>query len=356
MMIVTQSFLFHAAAFSFQIIANNGFVLSEVVRAKHVVGAGLGRTGTESFKYSIAQLGLGPGFHMQDNLEHLEHVSLWEKLEELSPLEQHNINADGLNSNEPIWESKTLMEPNKERVQIFSEILGINTKFNNATYPSSMDFPTCMFFRDIIEAYKQIVKDPREVKVVFTSRTSGEKWASSFLGTIGMTHPSLKPYGMRSLGIFFPPFWTINRMMQSGFNRFFPSNIGQYSRGKQVQRLSQYHDSWKTHVRQVMDAYANENGIDIDEVFLDYQVQHGWEPLCKFLFGSVDNDQSPCPKEGTPYPNRNNFKSMATTFFYYNMFGYAYSMVLFILMYFISKLLWKKIIHFTTGNNKLKQS
>jgi len=44
-MIVTQSLLFHAAAFSFQIIANNGFVLSEVVRAKHVVGAGLGRTG-----------------------------------------------------------------------------------------------------------------------------------------------------------------------------------------------------------------------------------------------------------------------------------------------------------------------
>ena len=47
-MIVISSLVFHVlAAFSFRTLANAGFASSKEIRAKHIVGAGLGRTGKQ---------------------------------------------------------------------------------------------------------------------------------------------------------------------------------------------------------------------------------------------------------------------------------------------------------------------
>jgi len=43
----------------------------------HVIGAGLGRTGTNSLKLAIEHLGLGPCHHMEEVPEHPGQVPLW---------------------------------------------------------------------------------------------------------------------------------------------------------------------------------------------------------------------------------------------------------------------------------------
>lgn len=42
-----------------------------------VIGAGLGRTGTNSLKAAIEQLGLGPCHHMIEVLDSAEQVAYW---------------------------------------------------------------------------------------------------------------------------------------------------------------------------------------------------------------------------------------------------------------------------------------
>lgn len=337
-----------------------------VVRAKHVVGAGLGRTGTMSFKESIVQLGLGPVFHMEDCLQHPEYIPLWEQLAHLSPL-------DMIGSNEPIWESKTLREPNRERIQLLSQILGIDTTTttdttpnvnNNATtttktktvYTSTMDFPTCLYFRDMIEVYQQVVDDPREVKVVLTSRTSGTKWASSFVDTIGKWIPALQPLGMSLSLSLLPPLWKINTILRSTFIRLFPLNLAQgYSTvSKREQRLGQYHDQWNEHVRAVMQEYAHTHNIALDDVFLDFQVQQGWEPLCRFL--GIDDDQHPsCPHNNNnnnketdtvavPYPHVNDKHKYALFLSYLTLFGYAWTAVLLFMVYYLLRWFQQKLV------------
>jgi hypothetical protein len=45
----------------------------------HVIGAGLGRTGTLSMRAALVRLGFGPCDHMLENLEHQERFALWEE-------------------------------------------------------------------------------------------------------------------------------------------------------------------------------------------------------------------------------------------------------------------------------------
>lgn len=45
-----------------------------------VIGAGHGRTGTRSLKEALETLGFGPCYHMEELLEHPEHVRGWHEL------------------------------------------------------------------------------------------------------------------------------------------------------------------------------------------------------------------------------------------------------------------------------------
>ena len=105
--------------------------------AIQVFGAGLGRTGTNSLKLALNQLGLGPCHHMEEVIHHmLVQVPLW----------------SAALSGRPDWET----------------IYG--------GYQSAVDWPTAGFIRELCAAYPS-------ARFVLTHR-SPENWADSFGATI----------------------------------------------------------------------------------------------------------------------------------------------------------------------------
>lgn len=105
--------------------------------AIHVIGAGLGRTGTYSLKLAINQIGFGPCHHMEEVLHNMPvQVPLWAAA--------NNDQAD--------WD------------QIYDG------------YKSAVDWPTACFFRELAQAYP-------EAKFILTERDP-QRWADSFGATI----------------------------------------------------------------------------------------------------------------------------------------------------------------------------
>jgi len=103
----------------------------------HVIGAGVGRTGTYSLKLAINRLGLGPCHHMEEVLLNLPvQVPLWAKA------------AKGQCDWARIYEG----------------------------YNSAVDWPTAGFFRELNAAYPS-------AKFVLTLRNP-ESWVDSFSNTI----------------------------------------------------------------------------------------------------------------------------------------------------------------------------
>jgi len=105
--------------------------------ALEVIGAGFGRTGTESMKLALEALGLGPCHHMKEVLPRPEQVALWRSA------------ARGAT---PDWE------------QAF------------AGYKSALDWPSAYFWRELSACYP-------EAKILLTLRSS-ESWYASMERTI----------------------------------------------------------------------------------------------------------------------------------------------------------------------------
>ncbi len=102
----------------------------------HVIGAGLGRTGTNSLKLAIERLGLGPCHHMEEVPDHPEQVALWS-----AALDGH---AD--------WDAI------------------------HQGYASAVDWPTVAFFRELASSCPS-------ARFVLTVRDP-DRWAESFSQTI----------------------------------------------------------------------------------------------------------------------------------------------------------------------------
>lgn len=104
---------------------------------KHVIGTGVGRTGTYSLKLALNHLGQGPCHHMEEVLHH--------------PAEQV-----------PLWSAAVGGKADWDTIY--------------AGYESAVDWPTAGFFRELYAAYPS-------AKFVLTTR-SPESWAASFSETI----------------------------------------------------------------------------------------------------------------------------------------------------------------------------
>jgi len=102
-----------------------------------VIGAGFGRTGTDSMREALNMLGLGPCHHMLEVNASDEQKRLWRALVQGAPIP---------------WE------------QIF------------AGYRSCIDWPSAYYWRELIEVYP-------DAKVILTYRTP-ESWWTSFEQTI----------------------------------------------------------------------------------------------------------------------------------------------------------------------------
>jgi hypothetical protein len=102
-----------------------------------VIGAGFGRTGTDSMREALDILGLGPCHHMYEVNAHEEQKRMWRAFVQGAPLG---------------WE------------QLF------------AGYGSCQDWPSAHYWRELVEFYPN-------AKVVLTYRTA-ESWWQSFAKTI----------------------------------------------------------------------------------------------------------------------------------------------------------------------------
>lgn len=103
-----------------------------------VIGAGFGRTGTESMKRALEILGFGPCYHMYEVLPHEDRVALWRK-----------ITAEEI---KPDWN------------EVFAD------------YNATVDWPGAFYWRELAAHYP-------EAKILLTVRSS-DSWYASMDKTI----------------------------------------------------------------------------------------------------------------------------------------------------------------------------
>jgi len=121
-----------------------------------VIGAGFGRTGTESMKVALEMLGLGPCYHMKEVLPHSERIAVWRK---------------AARGELPDWDG------------VF------------AGYASTLDWPAAYFWRELSAFYPG-------AKIILTVRDANDWYASMdktiFSGLRQSTDPD--SIGLRLIG------------------------------------------------------------------------------------------------------------------------------------------------------------
>jgi hypothetical protein len=99
-----------------------------------VVGAGLGRTGTNSLKLALERLVGEPCYHMYEVMRHPHHVPMWAAAARGEPVDWHALFAD---------------------------------------FGATVDWPSATFWRELADAY------PDAVVLLSTRRSAAEWWRSA---------------------------------------------------------------------------------------------------------------------------------------------------------------------------------
>ena len=194
-----------------------------------VIGAGFGRTGTFSLKTALEELGFGPCYHMVEVFDKPRHVELWQAAGEGKPIDWNELFAG---------------------------------------YNSAVDWPTCAFYQQLLQAYP-------EAKVLLSVRDP-ERWYESVLNTI---YGGGRREGGSPLG---PDDRTFPRMVNT--------IIWQGTFGGAFEEKQHALDVFERHIQEVKDRVPSDR-------LLVYDVKEGWEPLCRFL-------DVPAPVD-TPFPRLN---------------------------------------------------
>jgi hypothetical protein len=207
-----------------------------------VIGAGLGRTGTESLKKALEQLGFGACYHMFELMKHPEHLPEWEKLKR----------------------GETPDYP-----------------FLFRGYQACTDFPAAIYYREFMQQYP-------EAKVVLTVRDA-DKWFDSASKTIFREPPSIFFALLRIFGLF------------SKTARSYPA-LNNYAR-KLVHAeffKGRTHDREQT--KTIFNAWNEEvkRTVPADRLLV-FEVREGWEPLCRFLGVPVPSVPFPRSNDGDSF-------------------------------------------------------
>lgn len=207
-----------------------------------VIGAGIGRTGTESLKKALEQLGFGTAYHMFElTMKHPEHLPEWQKL------------ARG-------------EEPDYERLF--------------AGYQSTTDFPACIFYQEFMAQYP-------EAKVVLTVRDAN-KWYDSAAKVIFRGVPAPIVALIRFVGLFSKKaragVQTIN-FAKDVVNHFFEGRTGDREHTKAI------FNAWNEEVQRTVPP----------DRLLVFEVREGWEPLCRFLDVPVPATPFPHANKGDTF-------------------------------------------------------
>lgn len=199
-----------------------------------VIGAGFGRTSTLTLKLALEQLGFGPCYHMMEVFAHPGHAELWEK---------------SIREGSEDWKAA---------------LVG---------YKSSVDWPSCHFWREQLKAWPN-------AKVILTEREP-HVWYKSMSQTI-------LPAMARDIPSDAPP--TVAAQARMGKLLIEEKTFGG--------------DTSEAHV---LDVYRAHNAAVRREVPADkllvFDASQGWEPLCRFLG---------VPVPATPFPKTNSTEEFRT--------------------------------------------
>jgi len=191
-----------------------------------IIGAGLGRTGTASLKTALELVGLGPAHHM---------VEVFKR-------HQYDLWLDAI-AGKPKWDV------------IYEE------------YVSAVDFPTCCFYRELMEKYPN-------AKIILTVR-SADAWYKSVSDTIFNLEIHGIPLSMRMYNNVFPSArksWRFKRLLLE--RQFGPRAIF-----KDPEALKRKYLEHNEEVK---------NFVPSDRLLV-FDVKEGWKPLCDFLKIPVPN-------------------------------------------------------------------
>mmetsp|Transcript_19010 Transcript_19010/g.36653 ORF Transcript_19010/g.36653 Transcript_19010/m.36653 type:complete len:253 (-) Transcript_19010:328-1086(-) len=210
-----------------------------------VIGAGFGRTGTDSLRAALNQLGY-PCYHMFVAAERKD-FERW-----VSADEQLRLHDD---------------------MSQMREILG--------DFKATVDFPASVF-------YKELLRDNPGAKVVLTVRDS-ESWYKSAINTIW--HPWA--YEWSPLILSTPPGRQMKNLRDVYVARILKKSVHEVKAAGgpvEIRDKSRMVQCFDEHIKEVK-AHVPPGDL------LVFQVKDGWEPLCAFL-------GKPVPS--TPFPNVNN--------------------------------------------------
>ena len=203
-----------------------------------VIGAGLGRTGTETLKLALEHLGYDKCYHMYELMKNPAQLIHWEELRE------------GGSTN-------------------------LSKLFHG--YQASVDFPAAIYYREFLDEYP-------DAKVILTVRDA-DKWYESASHTIFRKIPAIITGIMRILAIFSAKYKAMLRALKYAreivHDSFFQ---GKTHDGEACKRI--YHE-WNLKVQQ---------SVPPDKLLV-FEVKDGWEPLCRFL--EVPVPDAPFPRSNS---------------------------------------------------------
>ena len=190
-----------------------------------VIGAGFGRTGTNSTQVALNQLGF-PCYHMFEvigNKENKGHLEFWRRVANAPAGEQHD------------WQ------------RVFAD------------YTATVDNPGCCVWRELMDAYP-------DAKVLLTLHPGGpEAWYRSTMGTIYFTELMWQFKFLKAT----TPF---ARKLGDMTHKLIWQRSHKGSMANRESAIARYEE----HIAEVKAAVPQEK-------LLVYSVDQGWAPLCEFL-------------------------------------------------------------------------
>jgi hypothetical protein len=244
-----------------------------------LIGAGFGRTGTSSTMAALEQLGFGKVLHMVVVFERLA-FGIWGRIGDASSTE--------------------------ERRALLREAL--------SGYRSSIDFPSCYYYKDLMEMYP-------DAKVLLTTR-SAESWAESALGTILFL---VRYRDLRSADVWSswrgPGLWLFIHLnpIGRGASASLKTPFSYFEAGDYAAAFRR----WEAEVEATVPP----------ERLLKFNVKEGWGPLAKFLGVAAPE---------TPFPNINDSTEYQSVLNGCAIAGYATLVVVVLVVYFVGRALRRR--------------
>jgi hypothetical protein len=223
--------------------------------ALKVIGAGWGRTGTESLKKALEILEFGKCYHMFELIKDGKRVVYWEQL------------ARG-------------EKPDYDKL------------FDG--YQSAVDFPAAIYYREFMQQYPN-------AKVVLSYRDA-DKWYQSASTTIFKPLPQILFPLTRFLGLFNKNLSYFPRIFKLVVDPLFDG----FMQGKKDDRefMINMYNQWVADVKKNVPA----------EKLLVFEAKEGWEPLCKFLGVPVPDVPYPRGNDSEQFKERTKVKNFLKEF------------------------------------------